>query len=418
MEKKYLCIDLKSFYASVECVERGLDPMTNNLVVADKTRGEGGLCLAVSPKMKTLGVKNRCRLYEIPKHISYLCAKPRMHLYMQYSADIYEIYLKYVAKEDIHVYSIDEVFIDITSYLHLYNKDEKEIAQMILNDVYYTTGIQATVGIGTNLYLAKIALDFLSKHAQDHMGYLDEQSYKQLLWHHTPLTDFWHVGRGSANRLAKYGFTTMYDVAHCDMHILEKEFGINALYLRDHAWGKECTTMQDIKAYKPKRHSLSNNQILFEDYTYSEAFLILKEMVETNVLNLVDKHLITNHISLYVGYSKNIRKASSGSRKIKYATNSHQILIEEFKQLFKEKVDTQTPIRQIGISFNNIKDEMFEEYDLFMDLEVIEEERNLQRILACIKNKYGKNAILKGMNLLDKATAVKRNTLVGGHNAK
>lgn len=418
MEKRYLCVDLKTFYASVECVERGLDPFHTNLVVADPSRGQGGLCLAISPKMKAMGVKNRCRLFEIPSHIKYITALPRMNLYMQYASNIYEIYLKYVSKEDIHVYSIDEAFLDITPYLHLYDMNEKEIAHMILNDVYATYGITATVGIGTNLYLAKIALDLLSKHAKDNMGYLDETLYKEKLWDYTPITDFWHVGKGIAKRLEKYGFTTMRDVASCDVNILKKEFGINGEYLYDHAWGKEPTTMKDIKGYTPNHHSLSNNQILFEDYTYENALLVLKEMVESNVIEMVDKHLVSNHISLFIGYSKNMRPPTGGSKKIDYCSNSLHIFMKEFEMLFKKSSDPYCPIRQIGISFGNVKDEYFEAYDLFTDMEKIEEERNLSITLAKIKHKYGKNAILKGMNLMEKATAKKRNTLVGGHNAK
>lgn len=416
-QKIYLCIDLKSFYASVECVERGLDPFQIKLVVADPTRGGGAITLAATPAIKKLGVPSRGRVYQIPENIEYMIAPPRMTLYMEYAARIYKIFLKYISIDDIHVYSIDESFIDVTSYLSLYKMNAKEIARMIINDVYDETGITATCGIGTNLYLAKIALDITAKHSPDNMGYLDEELYKQLLWHHQPLTDFWMVGMGTVNRLASIGVHDMYDVAHYPEGILYKIFGVNAEYLIDHAWGKETVEISDIKAYQPKANSISNSQILFEDYNYRDAFLIMKEMVETNVLTLTEKHLVTNHISLFIGYSKDITKPSRGSCKITVTTNSYKLLLEEFKLLYKRIVKSQFPIRQIGISFGNVVDEIYEQYNLFTDLEDIEKEKRIQSTLVMIRNKYGKNAILKGMNLMDKATAKKRNTLVGGHNA-
>lgn len=259
----YLCIDFKTFYASVECVERGLDPYKVNLVVADISRGNSTICLAVSPHMKELGVKNRCRLFEIPKHIHYIVAKPRMKLYMEYSANIYGLYLKYLSQEDIYVYSIDEAFLDVTEYLNFYHKNAQEIAQMIIDDVYRTTGIPATCGIGTNLYLAKVALDITAKHVKSHMAYLDEQIYQKTLWEHTPLTDFWQVGRGIAKRLYKLGIVNMKGIAHCPEDILYKEFGVNARFLIRHAWGKEPVTIQQIKNYQPQHRSISNGQVLF-----------------------------------------------------------------------------------------------------------------------------------------------------------
>lgn len=416
--KTYLCIDLKTFFASVECVERNEDPFHVNLVVADPSRGKGAICLAISPKLKAMGIKNRCRLFEIPENVEYITAVPRMKLYMQYSADIYEIYLKYISKDDIHVYSIDEAFLDVTSYLKLYEMSAEELAQMIVNDIYNTLGITATVGIGTNLYLAKIALDIEAKHSKSNMGYLSETLYKKKLWHHQPLTDFWQIGKGITNRLMKYGIHDMCGIANANEEILYKEFGINAKNLIDHAWGREPTTIADIKKYKPKTHSHSNSQILFEDYQYEDAFLVLKEMVESNVLELVDQHLVSNHISLYIGYSKNIRRPTGGSRKITTRTNSYRILLQEFIDLFHQTTYKDTPIRQISISFGNVVDEMFESYDLFSDIEALEEERKLSQALVNIKHKYGKNAILKGMNMFEKATARKRNQLVGGHNAE
>lgn len=415
--KIYLCIDLKSFYASVECVERGLDPFKINLVVADPTRGGGAITLAATPAIKKLGVPSRGRIYEIPKNIEYITAPPRMTLYMQYSATIYSIFLKFISSEDIHVYSIDESFLDITTYMNLYNTTPKQLAKMILDEIYDQTGITATVGIGTNLFLAKVALDITAKHAKDCMGYLDEDLFKQLIWHHQPITDIWMIGPGTANRLAMLGIEDLYGVAHYNEKILYKLFGINAEYLIDHAWGREPTEISDIKAYRPSSNSISNSQILFEDYNYKDAYLIMKEMVESNVLQLTEKHLVTNHISLYVGYSKNCIKPSRGSRKITNTTNSYRILLEEFKLLYRKIINPNYPIRQIGISFGNVKDEIYEQFDLFADQEDIEKEKRVQEALVHIRNKYGKNAVLKGMNFYEKATQRKCNGLVGGHNA-
>lgn len=416
--KAYLCIDLKTFFASVECVERKLDPFAVNLVVADPSRGKGALCLAVSPKMKEQGVHNRCRIFEIPDNISYITAMPRMNLYMQYSADIYGIYLKYISREDIHVYSIDEAFLDVSEYLQMYSVSAKELARMILQDIYTTTGITATVGIGTNLYLAKIALDITAKHAKDNMGILDEQLYRETLWHHKPVSDFWQVGRGISKRLEKYSVTDMYDIAHMDERILYREFGVNAEYLIDHAWGREPTTIKEIKAYKSKSNSLSNSQILFEDYNYEEALLVLKEMVELNVQNLVESHRVTDHIGLYIGYSARNVKATGGSRKLSNVTNSYAYLRNAFIELYRETVNRQELVHMLSISFGNVVDEMYETYDLFTDFNALEKEKKLQLTLLNIKHKFGKNAVIKGMNLLNKATAISRNKLVGGHNAE
>ena len=416
--KAYLCIDLKTFFASVECVERKLDPFAVNLVVADPSRGKGALCLAVSPKMKEQGVHNRCRIFEIPDNISYITAMPRMNLYMQYSADIYGIYLKYISREDIHVYSIDEAFLDVSEYLQMYSVSAKELARMILQDIYTTTGITATVGIGTNLYLAKIALDITAKHAKDNMGILDEQLYRETLWHHKPVSDFWQVGRGISKRLEKYSVADMYDIAHMDERILYREFGVNAEYLIDHAWGREPTTIKEIKAYKSKSNSLSNSQILFEDYNYEEALLVLKEMVELNVQNLVESHRVTDHIGLYIGYSARNVKATGGSRKLSNVTNSYAYLRNAFIELYRETVNRQELVHMLSISFGNVVDEMYETYDLFTDFNALENEKKLQLTLLNIKHKFGKNAVIKGMNLLNKATAISRNKLVGGHNAE
>lgn len=419
MEKRiYLCIDLKTFYASVECVERNLDPFDTNLVVADSSRGKGTICLAISPKLKAAGIKNRCRIYEIPEEIKYLIVKPRMKKYIEYSANIYAIYLKYIAKEDIHVYSIDECFLDVTRYLKLYQLNVEQFAKKIVDDVLNTTGITATVGIGTNLYLAKIALDITAKHAKNNMGYLNEQLYQETLWYHQPLTDFWQIGKGISKRLNQLGVFNMYDLAHIDEHILYQEFGINAQYLIDHAWGKEPTLISDIKAYKPKSNSISSGQVLFEDYNYDDGLLIVKEMVELKCLELVDKHLVTNNISLRISYSKHAIKSTGGSMKINEITNTYQVLIDNFKYLYKKTTNPNYSIRKITISFNDLKDEIYESTDLFTDNEKREKEKKIQKTLLEIKHKYGKNAILKGMNLQNKATTKMRNKLIGGHNGE
>ena len=285
-DRIFLCIDLKTFYASVECVERNLDPFNTNLVVADPSRGKGTICLAISPKLKAAGIKNRCRIYEIPEEIKYIVAKPRMKKYIEYSANIYAVYLKYIAKEDIHVYSIDECFLDITKYLKLYQLSAEGLAKKIVDDVLSTTGITATVGIGTNLYLAKVALDITAKHTKNNMGYLNEQLYQETLWYHQPLTDFWQIGKGISKRLNRLRIFNMYDLAHASESELYQEFGINAQYLIDHAWGKEPTLISDIKAYKPRSNSISSGQVLFEDYNYDDGLLVVKEMVELKCLEL------------------------------------------------------------------------------------------------------------------------------------
>ena len=413
--KQYLCIDLKTFYASVECVERGLDPFKVNLVVADKSRGKGALCLAISPRMKRAGIKNRCRLFEIPKYMQYMIAKPRMKLYMEYSANIYGIYLKYFSKDDIYVYSIDEAFFDITPYLNYYKKSALEIAKMILDDVYKTTGITATCGIGTNLYLAKIAMDIIAKHNDSNIGYLNEELYIEKLWNHKPITDFWQIGNGIARRLLKYGVDDMEGLANMSEELLYKEFGINARFLINHAWGKESVTIQQIKDYQPQHNSLSNSQIFFKDYNYQDALLVLKEMVEINVLQLSEKHLSTDKIHLYIGYSKNVIKGTGGSRKINVRTNVYSILLEEFVKLYEQTTNKNYPIRQIGISFGNVVNEKFEYYDLFTDQQEIEKEKRLQNALNEIKYKYGKNSVFKCMNLMENATQLQRNKLIGGH---
>lgn len=322
-DRTYVCIDLKSFYASVECRERGLDPMTTNLVVADPERSEKTICLAVSPAMKKLGVPGRCRVFEIPKGIEYIMAPPRMQLYIDYSAEIYAIYLKYISKEDIHVYSIDEVFMDVTDYLAMYQMSAKELSVRIMEDILEHTGITATAGIGTNLYLAKVALDITAKHVEDHIGILDEESYCKTLWNHKPLTDFWRIGKGIANRLEQSGIRTMGEIAHADEDMLYRMFGVDAELLIDHAWGRESTTMQDIKSYRPKINSLSSGQVLECDYTFEKGKLVVKEMADLLCLELVEKGLVTDSITLHVGYSNRLeKKPAHGTIGLRNSTSS------------------------------------------------------------------------------------------------
>lgn len=416
--RTYICIDLKTFYASCECVDRGLDPFKTNLVVCDPSRGNGGICLAVSPKMKNQGVKNRCRIFEIPKNIDYIVAKPRMKYYIEHAADIYAIYLKYISKDDIHVYSIDECFMDVTKYLKLYEMSAKDLANMIMKDVYQTTGISSACGIGSNLFLAKIALDITAKHTDDNIGILDEEEFKKTMWHHRPITDIWNIGGGIARRLEKYNVYDLKGITELDEKILYKEFGVNAEFLIDHAYGRESCTIKDIHNYKSKSNSLTNGQILFEDYKYDDALLVVKEMVDILVLELVEKKLVTNNISIYVGYSKDVIKATGGSMKILEYTNSYKLLSEYFVNLFEKTTNKNHLIRRINISVNNVIGEEFTSISLFTNIEEDAKERKIQETILEIKQKYGKNAILKGMNLEEKATTRARNKLIGGHNGE
>ena len=417
MQRTYLCIDLKTFYASVECVERGLDPFSTNLVVADPTRGKGTICLAVSPKMKMLGVKNRCRIFEIPPTIKYIIAMPRMKKYIEYSANIYEIYLKYFSKEDIHVYSIDEAFMDATKYLNMYKSTPIELAKKIIKDIYKTYGITATAGIGTNMYLAKIALDITAKHNVSNIGYLDEEKYKKELWHHKPLTDFWQIGKGIERRLNKMRIFDMYDIAHAETKRLYKEFGVNAEYLIDHAWGKESCTIADIKAYKPKNNSISNSQVLFEDYSFIKARLALKEMVELGSLRLVESNLITDTIQLYIGYSKDAIKATGRTKKLQNSTNVYSELLKAFLSIYDKTTNQSIPVRRIGINFANVISTENVQLNLFTDQDKLDKERKLELTMCNIKNKLGKNSIIRGMDLEEGATTILRNKLIGGHNS-
>lgn len=419
----YLCIDLKCFYASCECIDRHVDPLTTPLVVADSTRGKGAICLAVSPKMKELNVRNRCRLFEIPSNISYIIAKPRMQRYIDMSAYIYSIYLKYVSKDDIYVYSIDEVFINITSYEKLYGKDAIEIGKMIIEDVYKTTGIKATCGVGSNLFLCKIAMDIIAKHNCDNIGYLDEKLFKEKLWDYSKLTDFWQIGTGIAKRLNKLNLYTLKDVANCDKDILYKEFGVNSSFLIDHSNGIDKTTIEEIKNYIPLSKSISSGQVLDKDYPYEDTILVVKEMIDGLVLDLISKRLITGGLSIAIGYSESRKtdtkpKMNVKSKKLVKPTNSYKEISRNALELFAVMADKSKLIRQINISFSRLTLENEYVSDLLENSEELEKERKAIKAIIDIKNKFGKSTILRGMSLDEKATMRKRNKLIGGHNAE
>ena len=509
MEKKnrfYIAIDLKSFYASVECVERGLDPMNTNLVVADASRTEKTICLAVSPSLKSHGIPGRARLFEVVQKVkeinaqrqrtapgqmlsgesynnialrsypetalSYITAPPRMALYIEYSTRIYNIYLKYVAPEDIHVYSIDEVFIDATDYLDTYHLTPREMAMMMIQEILRTTGITATAGIGTNLYLAKVAMDIQAKHIKPdkdgvRIAELDEMTYRQLLWTHRPLTDFWRVGRGYASKLEKHGMFTMGDVARCSIgkpneyyneDLLYKLFGINAELLIDHTWGWEPCTMADIKAYKPSTSSTGAGQVLQGPYTFDKAKLVVREMADLLALDLVGKGLVTDQIVLTIGYDieslkdpeisksyhgevttdhygRRIPKHAHGTSNLRCQTSSAMLIIEAVTELFDRIVGRNLLIRRVYITANHVvnensvvKKDSFEQLDMFTEYDtvqkkraeeeaVLEREKKMLEAVNSIKKKYGKNAVLKGMNLEEGATTVLRNRQIGGHKA-
>ena len=420
-QKSFICIDLKSFYASVECVERGLDPFKTNLVVADPTRSQSTICLAITPAMKKLGVKNRCRIHEIPAGIEYITAMPRMQLYIDYSARIYSIYLRYISKEDIHVYSIDECFMDVTNYLSLYHMTEKEMAVELMDAVMKETGITATAGIGTNLYLAKVAMDIVAKHVEDHIGILNEISYRQQLWDHRPLSDFWRIGSRTEKKLAGYGIHTMGDIAYTSVTSedwLYKMFGIDAELLIDHAWGLESCDIHDIKNYHTEEHSLSNGQVLMRNYSFEEAAVVVREMTDVLVLDLVSKGLITGSVTLWIAYDHRYERPSShGTVRLTSLTNSSSTIMDEVDKLYQKITDRHTGIRRIEICANRVMPEGYLQYDLFTDPATVEKEKNLQQAILDVKKKYGKNAIMRGANLLDCSTYRERNNQIGGHRA-
>lgn len=417
-ERMYICIDLKSFYASVECVDRGLDPMTSNLVVADPDRTQKTICLAISPAMKKLGIKNRCRVFEIPENLEYIMAPPRMQRYIDVSADIYGIYLKYIAKEDIYVYSIDEVFMDLTDYLLMYQMSASQLASMIMEDVFKTTGITATCGIGTNLYLAKVALDISAKHIKGNAAFLNEEIYQKTLWNHRPLTDFWRVGPGISKRLERHGMYTMKDIAIAKEEMLYSLIGVDAELLIDHAWGREPITIAQIKAYKPKKNSLTSGQVLCSERSHEEGKLVVKEMVDMLCLELVDKGLVTDSISMQVGFENRLElPPARGTITLPLATSSAKTMLPYIEQLYERIIPQNRGVRRVNMTFNNVVDETYQQYDLFVDPAELERERKIQHAMIDIKKKFGKNAILKGMNLEEGATMRLRNQQIGGHSS-
>lgn len=485
MDRTYIAIDLKSFYASVECVERGLDPLNTNLVVADLSRTNKTICLAISPSLKSYGISSRPRLFEVEQKvkainshkskikksylydelkkdntlaIDYIVAAPRMKKYLECSTKIYEIYLKYISSEDIHVYSIDEVFMDVTDYLNTYKMSAHELALKIIRDVLKETGVTATAGIGTNLYLAKVAMDIVAKKMDAdkdgvRIAEIDEMSYRKLLWSHEPISDFWRIGNGIAKRLAKYNLFTMGDIARFSLKndgLLYKEFGINAELIIDHAWGYEPCTMKDIKSYRSDNNSLGSGQVLMRPYTFEEAKVVTKEMVDNLVLSLVEKGLVTNHVSLHVGYdisndfsNRETKsnyygrveiKPAKGSKKLNKYTSSSKLINDAFMEIYDNKVDKSLLIRRINICADKVilkkdadKKVMIEQYDLFSSIEDQQEkqlkqnredakEADLQKAILKIKNKYGKNAVLKAISYEEGvATAKDRNEQIGGH---
>ena len=416
-QRYYLAIDQKSFYATVECVARGLDPMTTNLVVADPDRSRNTICLAVSPSLKALGVKNRCRLGEIPPNIEYIVAPPRMQLYIDCAAAIHGVFLRFVAPEDIYTYSIDESFIDVTPYLKMYNMTAKQLAIKIIQEVRSVVGTVSTCGIGTNMYLAKVALDICAKHSKDFIGELDENSYRELLWDHQPLTDFWRIGKGTEKRLRDHGITTLRSVAMCNEDLLYKLFGKDAELLIDHAWGREPVTIADIKSYKSKSKSLSSSQVLMRDYNITEAEIIVKEMTDQLCLDMAAKRYISDSVSLFVGYSLSQGNfGTGGSIRFTTPTNVASVIVPEVARLYRRITNPTLAIRRIGVSCNDVVEDHNElQLNMFEDVTKQLRGKALQDAMLQIRSKYGKNAILKGMNYEEAATGRERNTQIGGH---
>ena len=418
-QKQYLCIDLKSFYASVECIERGLDPMTTNLVVADPERTEKTICLAVSPSLKALGVSGRARVFEIPSHLDYIMAPPRMAKYIEHSANIYAIYLRYFSKDDIHVYSIDEAFMDVTGYLSLYGCTARELGERIRSEVLEETGIPAACGLGPNLYLAKLALDITAKHSPDFFGELDEQSFRDSLWDHQPLTDFWRIGKGTNRKLNELGIRTMGELAlYPNRERLYDVFGIDAEILIDHAWGIEPVTIADIKAYEPQSHSITNAQVLGCAYEFEDALLVTREMCDASCLDLLGRGCVAESVTLTVRPDKDGADYYGGHRataRFPEPTNAPSIIMPEVIGLFHRIVDRTDAVRYIMLNFNNIAPEGSTQLSLFVDEESIAEERSRQEAILDIKRKFGKNALLKGIDLMPQATQRDRNRQIGGH---
>ena len=428
-EHTYLCIDLKSFYASVECVERGLDPMTAKLVVADPERTETTICLAVSPALKKLGVRNRCRVFEIPKNIEYIMAVPRMQLYIDYSARIYGIYLEYLSPEDIYVYSVDEAFLDVTHYLGYYGRTGKEMGLLLMEEIRKRLGIRATCGVGTNLYLTKIALDVMAKHAPDFVGELDEETYRAKLWDHRPLTDFWRIGPGIARRLAKNGMHTMREIALAPEEWIYRLFGVDGELLVDHAWGREPVTMRDLKAYKPRSKGLSNGMILPRNYSFEEGKVIVRELVTEMCQEMTKKKLVTPVMTLFIGYGGSApgerggialeQEGDGGSMSFEEATNLESRWIPAMLLLYEQIADSVRPVRRVLFSCSRVEAETgARQMNLFDYTEAAEEakrQRKLQQAVLEIRTRYGKDAVLKGTDFEEAGVARIRNHQIGGH---
>lgn len=414
-EKIYFVIDMNTFFASVECAERGLNPFDTLLVVADEASGKSPICLAISPKMKKLGVKNRCRLGDIPARLKYIIAKPRMKKYIEYATEIYGIYLDYIDSSDIHVYSIDECFLDVTDYLKLYNLSARELAKKFIDQIWEKLKIPASVGIGTNLFLAKIALDLVAKNAPDRVFFLDENLFKQRFSRHRPITDFWQISDGIKNRLERLGILTLYDITQADEKVLYDEFGVNAELLIDHAHGQESCTMADIKAYKTKNKSLNHSQILSKGYNVKDALVITREMAQALCYEMQKNSLVTNQIFLELTYEKRSVKNSKARKNLEATTNLSSIIDKAFIMLFNEIARRDELIRKISVSFFNIQDEKFEQYDMFADMKKIKKEKSLSKSILSVQEKFGKNSILKGRDFFENATQRERNQKIGGH---
>ena len=420
MPPQYLVIDQRSYYASVECVARGLDPAKTNLVVADPERSVNTLCLAVSPSMKALGVKNRCRIRDIPGNIKYIVAPPRMQLYIDCAAEIHGVFLKHFAPQDIYTYSIDESFIDATPYLKMYNIPTWDLAKRVIDDVHDTVGTISSCGIGTNMFLAKVALDIQAKHSPNFIAELDENQYREKLWDHKPITDFWGIGPGTAKRLWDRGITTMAGIAQCELNRIYDWFGIDGEILYDHAWGREPTTIADVKAYKSKGKSLSSSQVLMADYKYAAAEIIVKEMMDQLCLDMAAQKLATDSVSLYIGYSYTYGvPGAGGTAQLTSETNAASVILPAISTLYRRIVNPAYGIRRVCLSCNNVvEDRGVLQLNMFEDTTKQLRSKALQEAMLGIRAKYGKNSILRGISYTPESTARERNNQIGGHKSK
>ena len=418
-QRVYFVIDARSFYASVEAVDRGLDPLATDLVVADAERTEKTICLAVSPSLKAKGVKNRCRLFDVPKDPNIVIAKPRMRRYIEIAAGIYGIYLKYISKDDIHVYSIDESFLDVTTYLKLYHVRAKEFALSLMNEIKQTYGIPTTVGIGTNMYLAKVASGLMAKHDKDGVGWLTEERFLQKCSNVRPLSQFWMISQGIETRLARLGIFDMEGIRKADETLLYKEFGVNAELIIDHAYGQEPTRMRDIKSYKSKTRGVSNNQILPCPYSKSDALTILKEMIDANCLELARNGLVSSRLGVVINYDgrRDVRQRPDVHFNVDIQGQGN--LASQFMplaiDLYQKHVDASRGIKAIAVGFADVKEEAMSSYSLFEDQDDIAKQKKLRDSLLIIEEKFGKNAVLRGIDFTKSATQKERNMMIGGH---